>query len=35
MIAVLKLSPVFVLAALMISGFDALIAAPLATIVQR
>ena len=33
MIAVLKLSPVFVLAALMISGFDALIAAPLATIV--
>ena len=33
MIAILKLCPVFVLAALMISGFDALIAAPLATVV--
>ena len=30
--ALLKLSPVFVLAGLMISGFDALLAAPLATI---
>ena len=33
MIAIIKLSPVVVLAILMISGFDALIAAPLATIV--
>ena len=33
MIAILKLCPVIVLAALMMSGFDALIAAPLATIV--
>ena len=33
MVAILKLSPVVVLAILMISGFDALIAAPLATIV--
>lgn len=33
MIAIIKLSPVVVLAILMISGYDALIAAPLATIV--
>lgn len=33
MIELLKLSPVFVLAALMMTGFDALLAAPMATIV--
>lgn len=32
MIAILKLSPVFVMAGLMISGMDALLAAPIATI---
>lgn len=33
MVELLKLSPVFVLAALMMAGFDALLAAPMATIV--
>ena len=33
MVELLKLSPVFVLAALMMTGFDALLAAPMATIV--